>query len=80
MKTTVELPDELLREVKRLAREQGVTMRELMIDGLRHEVESRDRPSPRVDLIFPTTGGDGLRPGVTESDLIRYAYDDAATA
>ncbi len=76
MKTTVDLPDDLVRQVKRLAHEHGVTMRELMVDGLRHEIETRSRPAARMDLVFPTADGDGLQPGVTEDTLLGYAYDD----
>ena len=35
MKTTVDLPDELLREVQQVARAEGTTMRSLLEEGLR---------------------------------------------
>lgn len=46
MKTTVELPDSLVREAKKLAVEQGRTLRALIQDGLEREVsEARDSSS-----------------------------------
>lgn len=75
MKTTIDLPDTLMAEVKRLAAEQGVTMRELMLDGLRHEVARRSSPAPRVDFVFPTYGGQGLRPDIDPRSLTRLSCD-----
>jgi hypothetical protein len=79
MKTTIELPDALAREAKALAHEQGVTLRELVVDGLRSEVERRGHPSLRVDFQFPTFGGDGLRPGVDWADVVELSYEDPST-
>ena len=41
MKTTIDLPDELAAEAKELARAEGTTLRELVVDGLRFEIERR---------------------------------------
>jgi hypothetical protein len=38
MKTTIEISDPLLREVRRVARREGVTLRALVERGLRHIV------------------------------------------
>jgi hypothetical protein len=78
MKTTIELPDALAQQAKNLAREQGVTLRELVVDGLRAEVQRRSTPRTQVDFHFPTFEGAGLQPGVTYADLISYAYDSPA--
>ena len=75
MKTTIDLPDELVREVKRLSAEQGVTMRELMIDGLRSEVERRSAEAPKVDFVFPVVHGGGLQPGVTYENMLDLLYE-----
>lgn len=75
MKTTIDLPDELVGEVKELARASGTTMRELMVDGLRSEIERRRNAAPRPDFVFRTVGGDGLRPGIDARDFTRLAYD-----
>jgi hypothetical protein len=76
MKTTIEVPDALAVEAKALAHRQGVTLRELVVEGLRAEVERRSQPATRVDFHFPTFGGDGLRPGVEWADLVDLSYED----
>jgi uncharacterized protein (DUF1810 family) len=75
MKTTIELPDELATQAKRMARQQGTTLRELVVDGLRRELQKRTSAAPRVDFVFPTTNGDGLSPQVEASRLTSLAYD-----
>ena len=59
MKTTVELPDELLREVQRLARAEGTTMRSLMEEGLR-EVIARHLAAGRFTLRDASVPGEGV--------------------
>ena len=76
MKTTIELPDALAEEAKALAHNQGVTLRELVVDGLRSELERRTRATARVDFQFPTFGGGGLRPGIEWADLVDLSYED----
>ena len=77
MKTTVELPDALLREVKEVARASGTSMRELIIEGLRAEL-ARRRTRPRADFAFPSVGvaGSNSWPDLTHGDLIAMAYGD----
>jgi hypothetical protein len=43
VKTTVELPDSLLREAKAVARARRVTLRQLIADGLRTQIEREQR-------------------------------------
>ncbi|GAC1379467.1 MAG: hypothetical protein NVSMB48_03040 [Marmoricola sp.] len=73
MKTTIELPDDLLAQVREVAREEHTTMRELMIEGLRHTIERRQATS-RADFVFPTFAGKGLAEDLTEADLIDVSY------
>lgn len=73
MKTTIELPDDLLAQVRDVAREEHTTMRELMIEGLRHTIERRQSTS-RADFVFPTFAGKGLAEDLTEADLIDVSY------
>jgi len=40
MKTTIDLPDALLRRAKRLAAERGTTLKTLMIEGLEYTTTS----------------------------------------
>lgn len=75
MKTTIDLPDGLFRRVKDLAQSEGVSMRELMIDGLMSEVERRSTSQPRPDFVFRTFGGSGLSPDVDPATLTELAYD-----
>ncbi|MXG91252.1 DUF2191 domain-containing protein [Nocardioides flavescens] len=76
MKTTIELPDELVREVKQLAAESGATMRDVVVEGLRRELRRRrEAGAARPDFVFRTVGGDGISPDVDASDVLRHAYD-----
>ena len=59
MKTTIELPDELVEQVRRVARQEGATLRALVEEGLRRSLEARRRAAPR-ELDFPSFGGSGL--------------------
>ncbi|HET9840493.1 MAG TPA: hypothetical protein VFQ01_00665 [Nocardioides sp.] len=75
MKTTIELPDELFRRLKEQARREGRPMRELVIDGLRRELEERAHPRSRVDFTFPTSSAEGwLAAGITLNDAIEASY------
>ena len=62
MKTTVELPDALLREAKRVALREGTTVRALIERGLRSVVGGR-RPAARFVLRKAGFRGDGLVAG-----------------
>lgn len=59
-KTTVELPDELLRQAKSLAVEQRTTLRALVERGLRAVVGRREPGG--FTLRDGSVPGDGLRP------------------
>ncbi len=45
MKTTIELPDTLLRRAKVVAAQRGATLRELVIEGLQHVTARGVSPS-----------------------------------
>lgn len=75
MKTTIELADSLAREAKRVAREDGVTLRQLIEAGLRAELERRSRPGEPLPFRFRTVSGQGLRHGVDPQRLTEAAYD-----
>lgn len=61
MKTTVELPDSLLREAKRVALREKTTVRALIERGLRSVVARR--PPGRFVLRRAAFRGDGLVAG-----------------
>ncbi|MGH7267947.1 MAG: type II toxin-antitoxin system VapB family antitoxin [Candidatus Rokuibacteriota bacterium] len=78
MKTTVEIPDSLLEEARKLAAREGTTVRALIEAGLRHVVAERRRPTA-FRLRRATFAGDGLRPEVAGAgwDRLReLAYED----
>ncbi len=66
MKTTVDLPEELLHEAQLIARAEGTTVRSLIEAGLRSVVADRRRPS-RFVLRNTTFHGDGLQPGFRDA-------------
>lgn len=59
MKTTIDLPDELARQARQVARKEGVTLRALVEEGLQRSLEAR-RHGARRQLDFPSYGGSGL--------------------
>lgn len=77
VKTTIELPDELLAQAREAARRQGVTLKQLISDGLRTELERRAEPG-RTDFVFPTGGApdDGWPGEVSVTELIYESYGD----
>ena len=62
MKTTVELPDELLVAAKKLAAEQRTTLRALVARGLR-DVLARQESPPAPAIEWVVSDG-GLPPGL----------------
>jgi hypothetical protein len=60
MKTTVELPDALLRSVKRYAAAHGMTVRQVIEAGLRHVLASVPAASEPFRLKRCTFKGRGL--------------------
>jgi hypothetical protein len=77
MKTTIEISDALLSEAKRLAAREGITVRTLVEQGLRHAIRER-RAHAKFQLRKATFHGDGLNPDIAglEWDRIReLAYE-----
>ncbi len=68
MKTTVDLPDDLLVAAKKRAAEQRITLRELLERGLRSQLQRPPRPPKgNVRIRFVTVRG-GLPGGLDLSD------------
>jgi hypothetical protein len=59
MKTTIELPDTLIEQARRVAQREGATLRALVEEGLQRSLEAR-RQAARRQLDFPSYGGNGL--------------------
>ncbi len=69
MKTTIELPGELMVAAKKRAAEARSTLRELIERGLRRELGSgpRVKPAPHAPIRWVTVDG-GLPPDLDVSD------------
>jgi hypothetical protein len=64
-RTTVRLPDELLRRAKRKATAEGRTLTSLIEEGLRQVItETRPKPSPKRTLPRISKAKGGLLPRV----------------
>ena len=71
MKTTIELPDDLLQQAKTEARRRGTTLRRLLEAGLRHVLASKD-PASTFRLPDHRDGkGGGFVAGVDPHDWSR---------
>ncbi|HEY2285896.1 MAG TPA: hypothetical protein VGH88_09155 [Streptosporangiaceae bacterium] len=78
MKTTVELPEELLRAAQRTARREGTTVKSLLEEGLRLAL-ARHLDHEVTDLRDASVGGNGLRPefrGASWAEIRNAAYGD----
>jgi predicted transcriptional regulator len=70
MKTTIDLPDELLREAQLIARAEGTTLKSVMEEGLR-AVIARHRTSQQYELRDASVSGRGLQPEFADADWSR---------
>ncbi|MEV5711127.1 type II toxin-antitoxin system VapB family antitoxin [Actinoallomurus sp. NPDC052274] len=78
MKTTVDISDDLLREARRVAREEGVTLKSMIEEGLR-AVLARREEGQRYVLPDASVRGEGLQPEVRTAswaELRAMAYGD----
>ncbi|MBB5968104.1 type II toxin-antitoxin system VapB family antitoxin [Planomonospora venezuelensis] len=78
MKTTVDIPDGLLSEARRIAQREGTTLRALIEEGLRSVVARRGEAGGYV-LPDASVGGQGLQAsvrGVSWEELRALAYGD----
>ena len=67
MRTTIRLPDPLLREAKREAAKCGMTLTAIIEESLRARL-ARTTTEPRTRVRLTTTGRGGLLPGVDLDD------------
>ena len=77
MKTTVDISDPLLREAKKLAAREGVTLKTLIERGLHRVVSERKQVTP-FKLRRASVKGKGLQPGVRNASweqLLDMAYE-----
>jgi hypothetical protein len=79
MKTTIEISDPLLSEVRALARKQGRTLRELVEAGLRHVVLEQRGKQRKFALRDASVAGSGLQSGLRYENwdrILELAYED----
>jgi hypothetical protein len=63
MKTTVHIPDTLLKEARKIANKEQTTIKALIEEGLRLTIESRKHKG-KFRLRKATFKGNGLQPNV----------------
>jgi len=80
MRTTIDLPDDLLSQARRRAAEEGTTLTAMLADGLRLRLDRRATPHEgRRPLPVSGVGG-GMHPGIdpaSNASLLDAADDDA---
>jgi hypothetical protein len=64
MKTTIEIPDSLLAALRKTAAREGVTMRELVEEGVRRALDARRGGDEPFRLRKASFKGQGLQPGL----------------
>ena len=77
MKTTVQIPEPLFKEARKVAQEEGTTLKALIEAGLRRIIGDRKQRAP-FKLRKASFKGDGLRPDLAGAswDRIReLAYE-----
>jgi plasmid stability protein len=68
MRTTLNLPDDLLARLKKVAAESGTTVTALVQDALREALARRQRRPRPQHLDLTTFGTGGVQPGVDLDD------------
>lgn len=77
MKTTIEISDSILDQVRKVAAERGQNMRQVVEAALRQTLEAERRQKKCFRLHDASVGGKGLRPGVSYDEwgrLLDLAY------
>ena len=77
MKTTIQIPDSLMKEARKLANEEHTTLKSLMEEGLRRII-SEHRQRGRFKLRKATFRGKGLQPhleGATWEKIRDISYE-----
>jgi Arc/MetJ family transcription regulator len=68
MRTTIDLNDELMRQVKHRAADEGLTLREIFEQALRAHLARRTKRAKAYSLQWRDEGG-GLQSGVSSADF-----------
>ena len=78
MKTTVYIPDSLLEEARKIAKQEGTTIKALIEEGLRRTIDDRKR-KPTFRLRKATFKGKGVQPdaaGASWEKIREMSYGD----
>lgn len=75
MKTTVEIADSLLSEAKALASRRGITLRQLIEEGLRISLRQYRNRRGRFQLEDGSVGGEGLNENYSWPQLRAFIYE-----
>lgn len=67
MKTTIELPDDLMKKAKALAAKRGTTLRSIIERGIRATLKE-DRRLEQYELLDRSVNGKGLQTGFQDSE------------
>jgi len=69
MRTTINLPDDLLARLKKVALDRGTTMTEFIEESLRASLaRAHNRTTVAREIELPTYGSGGVLPGVDLDD------------
>jgi hypothetical protein len=68
MRTTINLPDELILQAKKAALDADTTLTEIIGDALREALAKRRRKTPQKAFKVITYGKGGVHPGVDLDD------------
>lgn len=79
MKTTFDLPEDLVQAIKKLARERGTTARSIVQQSLVRTLTELDQVSPFELKDASTAGWQSMDPefhGLSLHELVLASYDD----
>jgi hypothetical protein len=68
MRTTINLPDDLIRQAKKAALDADTTLTEIIVNALREALLKGRRKQPRRKIKLTTYGEGGTFPGVDLDD------------
>jgi len=68
VRTTIDIPEALLREAKERAARRGSTLGQVVEEALRASFVSSDTAAKEGPVVLPTYGEGGLLPGVDLDD------------
>ncbi|MBN2496677.1 MAG: ribbon-helix-helix protein, CopG family [Deltaproteobacteria bacterium] len=68
MRTTIQVDDQVLRDIKKLAASSGKTLGSVIEEALREKLARRQELSEDAPVSLPVFKGAGLQPGVDLDD------------